>query len=327
MKVLSIDGGGIRGIIPAMILAEIERRTGKRIWEMFDLIAGTSTGGLLALGLVAPKYQEQEVDYLLTQPLKKIEQIIDVYREQGREIFWEPLIESVTRVDDLVKPKYSSDGRKGVINKMLGHTPLDRALTNILIPAYDIESRMPVFFVNNAEIKPTKTFEKRCVGFSMAEAAMATSAAPTFFEPYQAGEHAFVDGSVFANNPSMFAIAEALTLSKTSEQSSDITLVSLGTGNLTRKYPYAKAKDWGLLGWLDPLINIMMDGMSKSVEIKLEYLMRPTHYYRFQAPLTEANDDMDDASSANVQLLEELAKSIILEKDQELDELCHQLNH
>lgn len=317
MKVLSIDGGGIRGIIPAMLLAEIEKRTGKEIWEMFDLIAGTSTGGLLALGLVAPKYQKQEAHY-------SIEQIIDVY-QQGREIFYEPPIESLTRIDDLVKPKYSSDGRQNVISKMLGHTTLDRALTNILIPAYDIESRMPVFFVNNAEIKPTKTFEKRCLNFTMAEAAMATSAAPSFFEPYQIKSHAFVDGAVFANNPSMFAIAEALALSKTSELISDITLVSLGTGILTRKYPYAKAKDWGLLGWLDPLINIMMDGMSKSVEIKLEYLMRPCQYYRFQAPLTEANDDIDDASPANLQRLEELAKSIILERDRDFDELCNQL--
>ena len=207
----------------------------------------------------------------------------------------------------------------------MGDATLERALTNILIPAYDIESRMPIFFVNNAEIEPTKTFEKRCLNFTMAEAAMATSAAPTFFEPYQIKSHAFVDGGVFANNPSMFAIAEALALSKTSEQISDITLVSLGTGNLTRKYPYAKAKDWGLLGWLDPLINIMMDGMSKSVEIKLEYLMRPTQYYRFQAPLTEANDDIDDASPANLQRLEELAKSIILERDRDFDELCNQL--
>ena len=94
MKVLSIDGGGIRGIIPAMLLAEIEKRTGKEIWEMFDLIAGTSTGGLLALGLVAPKLRQKKAHY-------SSEELINVYRNRGREIFYEPPIESVTRADDL----------------------------------------------------------------------------------------------------------------------------------------------------------------------------------------------------------------------------------
>jgi len=93
MKVLSIDGGGIRGIIPAMILAEIERRTGKQIWEMFDLIAGTSTGGMLALGLVAPGF-DGKPRYSLAKPSKRIEQIIEVYRCRGKEIFYEPPIKS-----------------------------------------------------------------------------------------------------------------------------------------------------------------------------------------------------------------------------------------
>src|SRR3712207_7174060 len=86
-KVLSIDGGGIRGMIPAKILAEIERRTGKRIFELFDLIAGTSTGGILALGLTKPNPQKP------TEAHYSAEKLIDLYREEGEQVFYEPLVE------------------------------------------------------------------------------------------------------------------------------------------------------------------------------------------------------------------------------------------
>ncbi|WP_293296140.1 MULTISPECIES: patatin-like phospholipase family protein [unclassified Microcoleus] len=249
-----------------------------------------------------------------------IDQLIDLYRK-GEKIFKEPAIESFTKIDDLTKPKYSSKGRQFAIDEVLGETTLDRALTNILIPAYDIESRMPIFFVNNSANTQTRNFQKLSDA-TMAQAAMATTAAPTFFEPYQLGGYALIDGGVFANNPASFAIAECLRIAK---NISEITLVSLGTGNLTRKYSGKEAKNWGMLQWLEPLINIMMDGMSESVAIELEYILKPQQYYRFQSSLTIANDDIDDASPQNIFQLEALAKSIILEKGRELDELCSRI--
>ncbi|MEG4286379.1 patatin-like phospholipase family protein [Microcoleus sp. A006_D1] len=314
MKILSIDGGGIRGIIPAMMLAEIEGRTGKRIWEMFDLIAGTSTGGLLALGLVAPDFDKN--------PRYSIEQIIEVYRCRGREIFYEPPIESQLKVDDLLRPKYSSIGRKQVIRDMLGREPLNKALTNILIPAYDIAQRVPVFFSNSN--KRGKSFEKVCSGFTMAEAAMATTAAPTLFEPYRVGNRVFVDGGVFANNPSAIASSEATTLSNRE----DILLVSLGTGHLTRKYSYEQSRNWGLVNWLDPLINIMLDGTSESVAIQIEYSLQKSQHYRFQVALNHANDALDDCSVTNIQNLKVLAQESIAHNTRKIDELCVRLiNH
>ncbi|MDB9320874.1 patatin-like phospholipase family protein [Nodularia spumigena CS-591/04] len=139
-KILAIDGGGIRGIIPAIILAEIEKLTGKPICELFDLIAGTSTGGILACGLTKPKLNNSH------EPYYKADELIDLYRKHGEEIFYEPLIERLTPVDDLFKPKYSSRGRDKILNKYLEDTPLSKALTEIFIISYDIELRAPIFF-------------------------------------------------------------------------------------------------------------------------------------------------------------------------------------
>lgn len=142
-KILSIDGGGIRGIIPSIILKEIEQRTQKRIWQLFDLIAGTSTGGFLAMILTMPNSQDKTVARY------SMEDIINMYRLDGKNIFHEPFLERLTDVDDLLKPKYSSEGRERIAKKYFQDAFLKDALTNIVITSYDIQIRLPVFFINN----------------------------------------------------------------------------------------------------------------------------------------------------------------------------------
>ena len=336
-KVLSIDGGGIRGIIPAKILAEIERRTGKRIFQLFDLIAGTSTGGILALGLTKPNVCQPETAEFTA------EELIGMYRENGRRIFYEPTLERFTDVDDLVRPKYSSDGREEVLTEYFGDTPLIKALTEVFLTSYDIELRVPVFFSSNSSKQATDSlvFRKVCRGFSMKQAGMATSAAPTFFEPYQMqtahrtdrGFYSLVDGGVFANNPTTLALMEAIIDSKKAGKPlhlDEILVVSLGTGSLTRKYPYDEAKNWGIVGWVQPLINITLDGSSESVAVQLEQLLpraenEPPQYYRFQEFLNSTNDKMDNASKENIKNLEMLADQIIAERTDDLDQMCQQL--
>src|ERR687894_1010021 len=108
-KVLSIDGGGIRGIIPAMILAEIEDRTGKRIAEMFDLVAGTSTGGILALGLTKPG-QGGKAEY-------SAESLIELYETEGGRIFDRTVWHRLHSVGGLAEEKYSSKGIEEVAHR------------------------------------------------------------------------------------------------------------------------------------------------------------------------------------------------------------------
>ncbi|MCJ8279083.1 MAG: patatin-like phospholipase family protein [Rivularia sp. ALOHA_DT_140] len=188
-KLLSLDGGGIRGIIPAIILKEIEKRTQKRIWELFDLIAGTSTGGFLAMVLTMPNPDNPSLTRY------SMDEIIDMYRKDGKNIFHEPFLETLTDADDLLRPKYPSKGREKVAKKYFQDVALKDALTNIFITSYDIELRLPVFFINNSRFErhTGTSFRKFCTDYKMVEAAMATSAAPTFFEPYRSHLVSFLE--------------------------------------------------------------------------------------------------------------------------------------
>jgi uncharacterized protein len=118
-KILSIDGGGIRGIIPAIVLAEIERRTGKPIADSFDMIAGTSTGGILALGLTKPHNRHP------SQPQYSASDLINLYRIEGKRIFQEKF---PGKTDEwLFNPKHRADGRDAVLTQYFGRTPLGAA--------------------------------------------------------------------------------------------------------------------------------------------------------------------------------------------------------
>src|SRR5215207_852037 len=130
-KVLSIDGGGVRGIIPAMVLAEIEARTGKKSAEMFDLVAGTSSGGILALGLTKPG-QDGGPEY-------SAKKLIDLYETEGGKIFSIPAWHRIQSVGGLAEEKYPSEGIEEVSRQYFGDRRLAEALTEVLIAAYEIE--------------------------------------------------------------------------------------------------------------------------------------------------------------------------------------------
>ena len=337
-KILSIDGGGIRGIIPAMVLNHIEERTGKRIATMFDFIAGTSTGGILALGLTR-KNSDSSIN---NEPEYTAAELVNFYRKYGQKIFNEyvPL-----DFDDLLQPKHNPKGRQQVLKDLLGEAKVEEALREIFIPSYDIELRAPIFFTSNRDAEEIKRFDSRkvCTGFKMWEAAMATSAAPTFFPPYQLetghhtdeGYYALVDGGIFANNPSSLAMMEAMISykNKTEEElhRKDILVVSLGTGSITKRYKYRDAKNWGQIKWALPLLNVVFDGQSESVALQLEQLMVPKgdkennrNYYRFQLQLSSDNghDQIDNASPSNIEYLEKRGEKLIEHSKKDLDELC-----
>src|SRR5215210_5704304 len=231
VKVLSIDGGGIRGIIPATVLAEIERRTGSRIAQLFDLVAGTSTGGILALGLVKPA---------------------------------------------------GGDGGG---------------------PDY-----------------PASKFVER-----------ATSAAPTYFEPEElkttTPHGGLIDGGVFANNPAMCAYVEAKKLHPDADE---VLVASFGTGQHTRPIHYGEAKDWGLAHWAKPILDVVFDGVSDTVDHQLKILCQVNEgedprYLRFRTELDVGSDELDNASKSNITLLKHKAEDLIEQQSESLDQLCRAL--
>lgn len=311
-RMLSIDGGGIRGLIPATLLAEIERRTERPMSELFDLVAGTSTGGILALALTLPDSERR--------PAWSARDLIGVYEREGPSIFSRSLWHRIRSAEGLIDERYPVDGLERAFDSYLGRARLSEALTEVLVTAYDIERRAPYFFKRrNAQADAAADFQMR-------EAALATSAAPTYFEPVKleragASYLALVDGGVFANNPAMCAFAEA----RRWQPDADVTLVSLGTGELTRRLPYDDAKDWGLAEWAKPILDVVFDGVSDTVDYQLRQMLPPDRYHRFQTSLDKADDDLDDASEDNLQRLKQEAEELIAEEEERIERACELL--
>lgn len=317
IRVLSIDGGGIRGIIPAVVLTELERRTGKPIASLFDLIAGTSAGGIIALGLTRPDARKK--------PVYTAADTVDFFEEEGLRIFSRSLFHTVNSVDGLLTAKYPSEGIDKVLHKYFGSTYLDEAITPVLVTAYEIERRAAFFFKSHK----AKINEAR--NFLMREVARATSAAPTYFDPVQIKTkdvrdyYALIDGGVYASNPAMCAYVEAKAMFPTA----DCIVVSLGTGVHTRPLRFTDACGWGKSRWAQPILDIVFDGISDTVHHQLKLLLpvekQLTRYYRLQAHLEKGDDDLDNTSRENIRILKLMAEEIIQQQDEVLSGLAKQL--
>lgn len=320
IKVLSIDGGGIRGIIPAMLLNEIERLTRKPTAELFDLMAGTSTGGLLALALAVPDEKGK--------PKYSAKQLIGLYEIEGKTIFSSPgsLWQRIPTIRNLTEEKYHEAGIESVLEKYFGETMLSEALTDVFVTSYEIERRIPFFF------RSTRARQQDDYNFPMKLAGRATSAAPTFFKPLKLQTqglqeyYSLVDGSVFVNNPAMCAFVEAKNMFPDAD---DFMIVSLGTGDVSYIQTYQEAKGWGIIQWAEPLLDIIVHGSDLMADYHLTKLHTPKdgfrRYFRFQAKLNDRNKDIDDTSRMNIRLLKLGAEAVIREKQEDLNQLCAQL--
>jgi len=310
VRVLAIDGGGIRGLIPALVLAEVERRTERPVADLFDLIAGTSTGGILACGLTLagaggrPRYAAEE--------------LVDLYERDGPRIFHRDLVKRITSAGGWIDERYDDDGLNDALRRALGDARLKDALTPVMITAYDIEGRFAFFF------RSQRARRDPAYDFALWEAARATSAAPTYFEPYRltdaagARTYSLIDGGVFATNPAMCAYVDA------AQEGPVQLLASLGTGSHTRPYRHDDARGWGQIEWARPLIDIVFDGIADTIDFQLDALL-PRAAFRLQAELADASDAMDDASPPNLRALRATAERLIAERSREIDDLCERL--
>ena len=306
--VLSIDGGGIRGLIPALVLKELEALTGKPVCDLFDLICGTSTGGILALGLAK--------DDGSGRPQYTAAELVDIYHERGRDIFFRSLWKGVSSVGGFMDEKYPHEGVESVLEEYFGNEPLGAALNNVMITSYDIQNREPLFF---------KSWKTSHHNIEMRHVARATSAAPTYFEPALipvcGSLKALVDGGIFINNPAVSVYAEALRLFPGEE----IRVVSLGTGELVRPIAFEEAKDWGKAGWMLPALDCMFDGVSNAADYQMKQLLGD-NYVRLQTTLSDASDDMDNVTRGNIRMLVEESRRLIEINRRAIDSLFPDLN-
>jgi patatin-like phospholipase/acyl hydrolase len=309
VNVLAIDGGGIRGIIPAMILAELERRLQSRLCDAFDVIAGTSTGGILALGLGTASKAPGEP--------YAAEELLDLYLSDGARIFpggprW--------RWRGIFSPLYPARPLEQVLRERFGDTRLSAALTALVIPTYDLQMAGSFFFKTGAR----GALPAGASDHFVRDAARATSAAPTYFRPLLLADGArrrvLIDGGVVANNPAMAAYAEARNLFPMARR---IVVVSAGTGERKDSVSYADAKGWGLLAWAGSIAPVLLEGDAAAVDYEVRALASPAcDVFRFQPSLAPGETAMDDPAPANLQRLEATARQLIASQAGRLDAAC-----
>jgi uncharacterized protein len=334
-RILCVDGGGIRGLISAVVIAEIEKRLqargrAQRLADCFHLFAGTSTGGLIALALTRP------------EPVPGAE-LARFYTEDGPRIFDRSLWQKLRSGWGLLGPKYSDAALREAILARIGEERLADARRDLLVTAYDMSGREPFFF------KRWKARQDPEWNWPFLDAALGTAAAPTYFPSHELAGRALVDGGVFAANPTVAAIAEALGRNNDPParlSSDELLVVSIGTGEFSTGFRQSQVRGWGELGWIagggdePPILSAMLGGSSDGSDYWAHMLLnhepgkpRPTgetigtgeRYYRFQVDLDGAIE-MDDKSSQTLeQVLPEAAARLIAERSEEIDAVVERL--
>ncbi|MBD9395084.1 patatin-like phospholipase family protein [Acidovorax sp. ACV01] len=265
-RILSLDGGGLRGLITARLIARLNVHPQIAGWlDTVDLFAGTSTGGILALGLACGKTPEE---------------ICTLYRQRGGVIFDDSLWDNVRDLGKTVGADYSSKGLKAELKAVFGDLQLKDILRKVAIPTFDLD---------NEEVAAKRTWKPKIFhNFKGADSdgeqlvasiALYTSSAPTYF-PSADG---YIDGGVYANNPSIVALAQAISRrNQPAERAAldEVVMLSLGTG-VSLTYIKGQALDWGYAQWAQPLINVLMDGVAGISDYQAQQLL-DDRYHRLQ---------------------------------------------
>ena len=326
-KILAIDGGGIRGIVPGQVLVALEQklqaksgRPDARLADFFDFFAGTSTGAILSSIYLCPAAGSP------TKARFSAQQAVDLYVQNGGSIFSVSVWKRIESGNGILDEKYDAAALEKALGTYFGDLPLSQLLRPCLVPAYDIEHRRAHFFAqhNPGLYGPSYDFRVRDV-------CRATSAAPTYFEAARIQSltnetYALIDGSVFANNPALSAFSEVCN-AQGGPTTADLFIVSLGTGGQHAPYSYATAKNWGAAGWVRPLIDIMMDGAAETTDYHLSRLFMASghrdQYVRIQPEnLGGASAAIDDASPANIRALVELGTATARKFDAQLERIA-----
>jgi patatin-like phospholipase/acyl hydrolase len=320
IKILSIDGGGIRGIIPALILKALESKLKKKrhLAECFNVMSGTSTGGIIVLLLNTPGANNE--------PKFRAENIVNFYQNFGPKVFYQSAWRRIVTFNGWFGEKYSTENLEESLQEYFGDTRLRHSISSLIIPAYDISQDDIIFF------KTEKAQLDLARDFYFKDIARATSAAPTYFYPAsikdinQQKSYDLVDGGVAINNPTISACVHAIKLFG---KDNDFLVISLGTGTNygapQGKLSYGgekEIKSGGKLDWAASIVPIMMYAANDAVDYQMNELFTSDgsvkKYFRFQPILSSEHVEMDNTDPDNIKALEAYAEDIIKTHDQEL---------
>lgn len=311
IKILSIDGGGIRGYIPALILEKLsalldKEFSGGNLYSVFDIIAGTSSGSLTALGIASPDKKEGVEGYI-DKPRYSMTEIVNIYETCRTDIFPERTLEHLGVVKQAFHEKYNSSGFEKVLEGIFRQRTMKDCLTNVLIASFDIHSNKPVIISNDDD-------------FYMKDVARGSSAAPTFFEPAliksisKEKSYCLIDGAMAANNPAMFAYIKARIKFPKADR---FIILSIGTGKAAEFYNYEQIKNWGFVEWIlpsngTPIYSIMSRAQEACVSMQLSNISG-VEYYRLDPILEGESLEIDNISFKNMKKLKNAAMKTVEE--------------
>lgn len=324
--VLSVDGGGIRGVGPAQMLVHLDkalRDAGKPpVAQLFDLMVGTSTGAIVSAALAASTHPAVET---FANPKK----IVEIYTKRGKEIFPKSLL---TLLPGVLRRKYSSNPLRTILTETFGELRLKDLNRNFMATFYSMGPSKPrTVFAHGGPGYPDVAGDEFYGDILLRDVVQASTSAPTYFNPTDVPDpngramrpedmaspenwrFMAIDGGVFANTPSVCAYVEALKLFPGEE----IVVVSVGCGEAQTTYP--KVKTWGILEWVSPgegvpLLKAVSHGQSDSANHQMAKLLDDRHF-RFQFSLEGVSKKLDDASEDNIRRLTQAADREMMAPD------------
>jgi hypothetical protein len=277
-KILAIDGGGIRGVFAAQILKRIKEELRVEFPKEFEIISGTSTGSIIAGGLA--------IDY-------PVDKIVSLYKREGKNIFHRNYSNSFNWLNwkSFFKSKYDSKYLKEVLNNIFQDLTLSQTKTRLIIPSSDISNGNVFVFKSNYD--PGFVRDK---DIKLADAILASCSAPIFFNPAKVKEYLLADGGLWANNPSLVALTEAMGR-RFNKRKEEIKILSLGTG-MGKKYynPKDYRKNWGLRQWGAGLVSTVMNLQSTNVDNIVGFILGEEERFvrlNFETDCDVALDDID----------------------------------
>lgn len=292
--ILSIDGGGIRGVIPARILSHFEEEYGVSISELVDCFAGSSTGGMITLGLTLPNpINPHKARY----SAKWIE---GIYATKGDLIFQNSWWHWFCALGGMIGPEYESDAFGKLLQEIVGQTKLDQLIKDVLITSFDVTTHQPFLFehFNSYTLHDAP----------LIDIALSTTAAPTYFPSHLLNEHNLVDGGILANCPAGWAYLELLN--KEVLNSKDVYIFSLGSGELIETADMDTHPN--LITSVKEVINSLFDATEDGMEELLNLAMKNNkiHFIRWQPILATVDQSkLDNISKENIASLQDLASA------------------
>ncbi len=266
-RVLAVDGGGVRGIFAASFLATVEEQLGAPVARHFDLLVGTSTGAIIVIGLALGV---------------EARRILELYTSRAVGVFGKP-----SPFGGYLWPKHRNDGLVRELRDLFGTKVLNDVETPVCVTSYELTNSYPRIW------KDDHRKGLSAGGNKMAwQIALASSAAPLFLPAAQvAPGDSHVDGGLFASNPALIGITEAVRYF--GQPLSAVSMLSIGAGELAERIPYARARAMGLVQWRSQIIEHMFIAQARMTHEVARCLLDPEQYVRVNIALDRAYD-LDD---------------------------------